>query len=60
MPDQVTVVASGPGEPVCEHPTNRGTPMTNSPGRRPVRIVASGAPPVTFVDKNGVLQPGGV
>ena len=69
MANPVTVVSSG-GVPVVDatplsgtalnNPTTRGVPCTPTTGARPVTIVVSGAPPVVFIDTDGVtFMPGG-
>jgi hypothetical protein len=66
----VTVVGSG-GIPVVDatplsgnaltNPTLYGDACTPTTGAKPVTIVASGAPPVVFVDTDGItFMPGGV
>jgi hypothetical protein len=59
MAESVTVVVSG-GVPVTESLNNTGVPMTPTDNARPVTIVASGKPSVTFVGTDGTLWPGGV
>ncbi len=68
--EPVTVVASG-GVPVVDgtplsgtalnNPTSYGVPVTPTTGARLITIVASGGPPVVFIDTDGVTyMPGGV
>ncbi len=69
MANPVTVVSSG-GVPVVDatplsgtalnNPTTRGVPVTPTTGARLVTIVSSGAPPVVFINADGVTyMPGG-